>query len=155
MWQAQEEYIIPPIQTVTHPWIRFFARSVDMNIYTLLLTAFAQLLLRFNSENITFGALLDSFIAYGIMLLLEPLLLSTWGTTPGKWLFGLVVRDIEGNKLSYKKASARTWGVFGAGCGYNIPIFNLYRHYKSYKICTEAEPLSWEEGCSYTKSRVL
>jgi hypothetical protein len=61
-----------------------------------------------------------------------------------------MVRNSEGNRLSYGEATARTWGVFGAGCGYNIPIYNLYRYYKSYKICSEVEPLPWEEGCSYT-----
>jgi hypothetical protein len=149
MWEVEEKYIIPPIETVTHPWIRFFARTLDLNLYTLLWSAFAQLILRFNSENINFGALLDSFIAFGIMLLLEPFLLSIWGTTPGKWIFGLVVRDKEGNMLSHKKAAARTWGVFGAGCGYNIPIYNLYCFYKSYKICSDMEPQSWEEDCTY------
>lgn len=150
MCQAEENYIIPPIQTVAHPWIRFFARMLDINLYILIWIAFAQRILRLNSANITFGALFDSYIAYGIMLLIEPLFLWTWGTTPGKWLFGLVVRDTGGSKLDYKRALARTWGVFGAGIGYNIPIYSLYRYYKSYKTCSEAESLSWEESCSYT-----
>lgn len=150
MWQTEEDTIEQPIQTVTHPWIRFLARMLDLNAYTLLWTAFAQLILRFNSGNLKLGNLLDSFIAFGIMLLLEPLLLSTWGTTPGKWVFGLVVRDSEGNKLDYRKAAARTWGVIGSGCGYNIPFYNLYCFYKSYRKCSDFKPLPWEEDGSYS-----
>jgi uncharacterized RDD family membrane protein YckC len=149
MWQTEEEYRTLPVETVPHPWIRFFARTLDLSIYGLLWAAFSQLILRFNSDNITFGTLIDSFIAYSIMLLLEPLLLSVWGSTPGKWIFGLVVRDRDGNKLSYRNAAARTWGVIGSGCGYGIPIYNLYRHYKSYKLCKEQQSLPWEEGYTY------
>jgi hypothetical protein len=89
------------------------------------------------------------------MLLIEPLLMSTWGTTFGKKIFGLVVRDKEGKKLKIKAAATRTWGVFGVGNGYNIPIYNFIRQYKSYKKCTASEPLPWEEDCSYLIKDVL
>ena len=39
------------------------------------------------------GDLLESYLLWGLQFLAEPLLLSTWGTTPGKWIFGLQVRS--------------------------------------------------------------
>ena len=77
------------------------------------------------------------------MLVVEPLLLSTWGYTPGKWIFGLQVKDTYGGKIYWTTAMARTWQVFAKGEGYGIPFYNLYRNYKSYRalslihICRE------------------
>ena len=150
MWETETEYKALQKETVAHPWLRFFARMLDLNLTLVLWKAFSALLLHYNSSNVFLGSLYDSYIAFFLLLMMEPLLLSTWGTTPGKKLFGLVIRDTSGNKLTYKKALARTWGVFGAGYGYNIPIYSLVRLYQSYKQCSIAEPLSWEEDTSYS-----
>ena len=79
----------------------------------------------------------------------EPVLLHYWGTTPGKWIFGLSVRDEDGNKLSIRTAYARLWGVFVYGNCYALPLFDWYFNYKCYRACKEEE-LSWdlENGCS-------
>lgn len=39
----------------------------------------------------------------------EAILLSSWGTTPGKLLFGVVVRDESGNKLSFLQSLQRAF----------------------------------------------
>ena len=83
------------------------------------------------------------------MLLIEPLLLSTCGTTLGKLVFGLIIRDMNGLKLTYKLASQRTFGVFSGGLGYGIPIYNIVRGIKCYKTCAAQEPMSWEEDFTY------
>ena len=86
-----------------------------------------------------------------LVLAIEPLLLSTWGTTPGKWLLGLELRDHTGGKLSYMDGLQRTWGVLGAGYGFEIPVYSLYRLYKSYRTCADNErmPYDQEQGIQY------
>ena len=132
--------------TVSHPWRRFFARTLDYALCGLP----CLFVLRWHPESSTLVNLLNGYIAYGTQLVLEPLLLSTWGYTPGKWIFGLQVRDWNGNLLSFGQALDRTLGVFRRGEGYGIPFYNLYRNYKCYRRCADWEPMEWEEGLTYT-----
>jgi hypothetical protein len=93
------------------------------------------------------------------MLLFEPLLLSKLGTTPGKWILGLVLRTKENEKITYSNGLLRTFYIIKDGFGFGIPFYNMYRNYVSYRKCSDGEALSWDEGFSYkiadTKSRRL
>lgn len=134
---------------VVYPWRRFFARWLDLALYSCLWTALGLLVMRFDPPDNLFITLLAIYRDYLTMLVVEPILLSTWGYTPGKWIFGLRVRGEDGRKISWADARTRTWLVFTNGCGYGLPFYNLYRYYKSYKACTDCETLPWEEGCGY------
>ena len=136
--------------TVSHPWRRFFARSLDLSLCSLLWMAVCLFLFRWHPDNTWPIRLLNSYVAYGILLVLEPILLCTWGYTPGKWIFGLAVRNPLGQKLTWGKAVDRTWGVFARGEGYGIPFYRLWRKYKCYCQCKDGEPEEWEEDTSYT-----
>lgn len=107
-------------------------------------------LFRWFPENNWGVRLLNAYAAYGILLAAEPLLLCTWGYTPGKWIFGLAVRNRDGGKLTWGRALSRTWGVFARGEGYGIPIYVLWRNYKCWRRCRDGEPEDWEEDTSYT-----
>ena len=136
--------------TVSHPWRRFFARSLDLSLCSLLWMAVCLFLFRWHPDNTWPIRLLNSYVAYGILLVTEPILLCTWGYTPGKWIFGLAVRNPLGQKLTWGKAVDRTWGVFARGEGYGIPFYRLWRKYKCYCQCKDGEPEAWEEDTSYT-----
>lgn len=45
---------------------------------------------------------------------------------------------------------ARTWKVLWRGMGLGIPIWSLYRLWKSYRSCMEEETLEWEYGSEIT-----
>lgn len=135
---------------VFHPWRRFFARVIDFYIYNTLWLAVLVFVLQINVSNRnSFGDFIDTFVALLMMLFLEPLWLRHFGTTPGKAIFGLRIENAYGRHLSYGDGLERTWGVIGCGLGYNIPIYNIYRLWKSYETCTENEILSWDELLSY------
>lgn len=140
--------VIEDLPTVPNPWRRHFARSLDMSIYGLIWMAFSNMVLRWHPDSNLIN-LLTTYICCGMMLLIEPLLLSTCGTTLGKLVFGLIIRDMDGLKLTYKQASQRTFGVFSGGLGYGIPIYNIVRGIKCYKSCAAQEPMSWEEDFTY------
>ncbi len=136
---------------VFHPWRRYLARLFDITIYNILWSAF--LAFAFNvplTGRSNLGNILDVFIAITIMLFLEPLLLHLFGTTPGKAIFGLKIETADGSLLSYSEGLERTWRVIGIGMGYNIPIYNLVRLWKSYSICNDNETQPWDESISYT-----
>lgn len=84
------------------------------------------------------------------MLFLEPLLLHLFGTTPGKAIFGFRIANPDGSHLSYIDGLERTWGVFSWGMGFNIPIYNIIRYWKSFNLCIENETQPWDESVSYT-----
>lgn len=135
--------------TISHPWRRYFARAIDFLIYSLIWDFFANLILRWNSGNNLILGILESYITIALMLLFEPLLLSTWGSTPGKWIFGLIIRRIDGKRLNYHQALKRTWGVFCIGMGYNLPIYNLVQEYRCFKKCNDTTPMTWEANLTY------
>jgi hypothetical protein len=137
---------------LAQPWRRYFARSLDISIYGLIWAALSYLVFRFKPQNASnlFFTLLNAYIAYGLMFLFEPLMLRYWGTTPGKWILGLVIRNKHGHKLSYSEAFDRTRGLFGKGMGYGVPFYSAVRIYKSYSACMDGETLEWEEDLTYT-----
>lgn len=138
-----------PMNIIKHPWRRFFARTFDLSLYGLIITSMQLLVFRMDTTGKPFASIIESFLACLIMVALEPALLSTIGTTPGKWIFGLVLRNRDGSKLTYFEGFSRTLGVFGAGLGYGIPLYNIYTEIKSYQICDAGEELPWDEGFSY------
>ena len=148
----REKDRIPPAGC---PWRRFFARNVDAGLYGLLWSMLSQWVFRINPEN--FIQVMSSlawtvacgYVGWLLTFVFEPVLLHYWGTTPGKWIFGLSVRDEDGNKLSIRTAYARLWGVFGYGNCYALPFFDWYYNYKCYRACKEEElPWDLENGCS-------
>lgn len=143
----------PPNATpqVFHPWRRYLARMLDFNLYSLIWFTFLGLVLHVNLMNLSpLATILNNFVALLIMLLVEPLLLQCLGTTPGKALFGLRVTWADGSRLIHREAQARTLRVIGAGMGYGIPFYNLYRNWKSYQLCSTQMVQPWDEGISYT-----
>ena len=110
----------PPKHYATgHPWRRLVARELDMSIYML---PWWIAMTRLGSTNWAFwlcGVLAMLFLPP----LLEGLLLSTWGTTPGKWLMGLHLRKHyvgEVSKPTFRDAFSRALYVYAAGYGFGF-----------------------------------
>ena len=131
---------------VTSPWVRYFARSIDAAIYMILWNTFLSLVLHINIMETGFAGLVADIIAYNCLFLLaEPFMLSRFGTTPGKFLFGLRVTAETGARLTHGEALHRTWTVLKKGCGFNLPVYWIIRMYKSYRACKDGETLDWEQ----------
>ena len=145
----REKDRIPPAGC---PWRRFFARNVDAGLYGLLWSMLSQWVFRINPDHFMSNlawTLACGYVSWLLTFVFEPVLLHYWGTTPGKWIFGLSVRDEGGEKLSIRTAYARLWGVFGYGNCYALPFFEWYCNYKCYRACKEEElPWDLENGCS-------
>ena len=134
------------IPKVTSPWVRYFARSIDAAIYMILWNMFLSLVLHINIMETGFAGLVADIIAYNCLFLLaEPFILSRFGTTPGKFLFGLRVTAETGARLTHGEALHRTWTVLKKGCGFNLPVYWIIRTYKSYIACKDGEILDWEQ----------
>ena len=110
----------PPVEGAEwafNPWQRFWARWLDVSLAAGAAAIFLALVFHtgaaVGSSRVIGGV--SRMIGWVLVLAIEPLLLSTWGTTPGKWLMGLELRDHAGKKLSYREGFWRTWGVLWKG----------------------------------------
>lgn len=137
-----------------HPWMRFFARGIDYGICKLLFYAVFLLVFRWYGylDLGWFANAMINIVIYCASILVEPLWLHYVGWTPGKWIFGLKLRDKNGEKLSLGKAWSRSWRVAWEGDGLYIPFYVLWRNWKSYKCCSNGEDCGWDvyESCMYT-----
>lgn len=140
-----------------HPWMRYFARGLDMALYNTILNAAYLLLTRDQSlvriSTTLTGGLICGAVLLALTLALEPLWIHYWGWTPGKWLFGLKLRDGDGTKLSIAQARERCWELAWQGYGWNIPIWRLWRMWQGRVSGLEGGDCPWdgEEGYRYTK----
>lgn len=126
------------------PWRRYIARCfdflLDMMLWWLGLLAVGAI------EWKTQASGWRTALSAGTMLLLEPLLLHLFGTTPGKWLMGLRVTDKNGQNLTLAAAWRRTWRNLWYGSGFFIPIYSIVRLYFCWEAEQAEQPLEWEDG---------
>lgn len=130
---------------VQSPWRRYFARYFDLFLCT---TLWSLVLLAFGGNIHDQGLgidLLTLVVSLALLFLLEPLLLSRFGTTPGKAILGLSVTALDGGRLTYHGAYQRTLLVLIRGMGLQIPIYTWVRNYKSYDACVDGQALEWEQ----------
>ena len=130
-----------------HPWRRYFARGIDLALVGLMVSFVQFVLLHHNLVNISKGEnVLCGLAGWGLLVLIEPLLLSRFGKTAGKWCMGITVTRPDGGRLSYGEALERTAAVWLYGAGLGISIVELVCNYLSYRRYTRGEELAWESG---------
>lgn len=140
------EFSVPP-----RPWVRYFARLFDFYIPALLFLLLI-LFLWATISPITYAEIfqdINSWVLGGISVVLwffiEALLLSTWGTTPGKWIFNTKVVSTDGSKLKYSVALSRSFSMFFYGMGLSIPIVGLVTSIISYTKLMDTRTTKWDE----------
>ncbi len=135
----------------THPWRRYFARLIDLiAIGGLIFVLSINFLVYLLPENIIlintiFGNIIvELIIQYILWVPIEALFISFFGTTPGKWLYGISVIKIDGTKLSFSESLERAIFVWVKGDAFGIPIILLITNYFGYKRLTKSETTLWD-----------
>mgnify|MGYP001043448119 CR=1 FL=1 len=126
------------------PWVRMWARSIDSMIWGTLLY-----IIWYSISPKTYN-LFNSFWKYISIFplfwtLIEALLLSTWGTTPGKWILNVFVRELTGEKLTFNRALYRSLFVWSCGDGCGIQYLGLIANIVSYFRLTN-KGVTWWDG---------
>jgi len=76
----------------------------------------------------------------------EPILLSTWGYTPGKALCRIKIKNSEGiEKLSYRVALIRSFRIWWYGLGTAIPLISFFTLIHAYDKLKKRGITSWDE----------
>lgn len=109
-----------------HPWHRYWARNLDYMLCAAVLGFTTAMLYP------------EWLIKHGpggewLLILLVPLLwtfneawmLSTCGTTPGKWLVGITITDHQYKRLTFGCSLKRSFSVWLLGFGLGIPLVSF------------------------------
>lgn len=124
-----------------HPWRRYFARHLDLSILLTVIMFVQIVFLRTRLETILIGG----FLLMLLWIPLEALCYTLFGTTPGKFAFGIQVERADGRKHSFISGIKRAFCAYRYGMGWGIPIWELWRKYKSYKNYKEGWDNEWNE----------
>jgi uncharacterized RDD family membrane protein YckC len=114
----------PPLPVTTFYGRRFWARWLDLTLYSGIWWI-GMWAARQDIE----AALLNPwvmFFQYLPWFAIEPLLLHYFGTTPGKWLLGLAVVNLDGSRLDLPSAVRRSLRVMFTGVGFGWPILAVF-----------------------------
>lgn len=123
-------------------WKRFIARLIDS---LLLSIGLALMLAIFDPTLLSDLDVMFGFVVLAIWVMLEPVFLSTLGTTFGKWLFNISIRDVNNNKLSFLKAFKRSFLIWFKGLAMGLPIISLVAQFAEYKNLTKKGETSWDQ----------
>ena len=121
------------------PWVRMWARSVDIIIWLFLAGLPFFLLFPQADENIF------AIIILFLYVFVEAAMLSAWGTTPGKALLKIQLCKCDGSKLSYADALNRAIKVWFRGMAMNIPIATVVTQIVAYCGLEKKGVTSWDE----------
>lgn len=132
-----------------HPFRRFFARWIDYTLVGNLIQFLLVVLLKVRPYS-NLQANIVTFLTPFLMVPLGALMLHCWGTTPGKWCFGLQIESEDGGNLNFSSALQREWDVLRYGYGFGIPLWIYWCLYKSYRTYQERDPdWDWESEYNY------
>lgn len=137
----------PPIQEYfpsgpqIRPWVRYWARYFDVILFALL----AGMVLGFIYEPaLEMNDTLLGILLVFVYVFVEPCILSSWGTTPGKALLKVRLRKSNGKKPNYREALSRSFNVWIRALGLGIPIIAIFTQIYAYKRLTKAGITSWD-----------
>ncbi|SCA63460.1 Uncharacterized protein SCG7109_AP_00040 [Chlamydiales bacterium SCGC AG-110-M15] len=107
-----------PQSSQPKPWLRYLARQFDLNIgFLLSAIAFPTLFIS--------GGVYGAFFLLLIWSVIESVLMTTWGTTPGKALLGIQVLKKDHTKLSFANSFGRSFRVVMRGMCFGFPFLSL------------------------------
>lgn len=123
------------------PWVRFWARNLDYGFASIALGLLAAILAPSLLEvNASAFALVTIFA----WVFVESWLLSTWGTTPGKWLLRVSVHTPDDRRPSYSTALNRSFLVWWRGMAAGIPLVQLFTAIHAYEVLTKTGRTTWD-----------
>lgn len=127
-----------------HPWHRWLARILDVGCFGGLL----GMVMGTVAPDALLGA---NDIALNLMLLalwvpVETLLISAYGTTPGKALLRIRVTNADGYSLSPGTALERSFQVWMRGMGFGIPLVSLVTMVMAYNRLEKQGSTTWDHA---------
>lgn len=126
----------------TYAWRRFWARGFDFFLLFNIVLIFQIILsINFNKDIASIISIPIGFIG----AILESILITLFGATPGKALLGLYVRNNDNSKLKLLKSIKRSFKVYGYGNALAIPILAPIAQFMTYKRLKSKGVAIWDD----------
>lgn len=145
-----------------HPWRRYFAKQVDLFIFSFGTMFLLMLLLEITNPEAArrFGEGLDNPAAGAVISVFfwgicEWLCLSIFGGTPGRALYGIRLRQIDGSRLDSAKALSRAFLVGIKGMGLGIPIVAMVTCIVGYNVLKKDGRSTWDADMGTRVSHII
>lgn len=132
------------------PWVRLFARSIDLCIWGFLIKELLKLISISTYEDllsIANGYVINAVI-YVLWIFVEGFTISKFGYTFGKWLLNIHVRNCDGTRLNTKTSLKRVLGVWIYGEGLGIPVLSFVTYIMSYFYLKNNKITKWDKKLS-------
>ena len=140
--QSFDRIVSPPLPACKRrPWTRYFARQVDTLLLLPIILFFMMTGALYGQNAIGALASLAGIIS---PITLEAWCLSQFGTTPGKWFFGIRVLR-RGGRLSFAHAMRRSFGVWARGMAMGIPFLSSIAQWKAHRQLLHKGNTPWDE----------
>ena len=76
---------------------------------------------------------------------IEALLITHFGSTPGKWLYGIKIRKADGRHLTFGESLKRAFNVWTTGEAMSIPPFPLFTRLIAYWQLKKSGETWWDK----------
>jgi uncharacterized RDD family membrane protein YckC len=133
-------------RATVHPWIRYWARYIDIVAFSLVFGIFLAIFMPSVLES---SDIFLTILILFVWIFAESALLSSWGTTPGKWLLRVNLAGHSG-KPEFSAALNRSFAVWLKGLGLGIPIVSFFTLVSSYNHLTKEGIMSWDKDGHFT-----
>lgn len=137
-------------ETSIKPWRRFFARILDIVIFIAVFTViiFSASQIQQYIAGLSMVAInMVFFIFAGV---LSAIVIGLTGSSIGKCLFGIKIRNKYHRKLSIKEAFEREARIFVSGEAFGIPLIGTITMLFAYFKLRETGVTSWDSKGGYT-----
>lgn len=124
------------------PWVRFFAKVFDMSLAAAPVIALAPAMFPLGGLEALLLQILMGGLAW---LVIEPLVLAVFQTTPGRALLSTKLIYEKGQKIPLGAAYDRTLRVYIKGMGLGLPIIYLFTYFVAYRHLMTHGTTSWDQ----------
>jgi hypothetical protein len=138
--------------TKPRPWIRYWARMIDITVFGMLLGVG---LVVFMPAVIALPEIFFSMLILLSWVLVESVILTLGGTTPGKWLLRIELTASAGQP-DFLAWLVRSFTVWWQGLGVGFPLVSLFTLAYSHKCLLRDGVTSWDRdgGFVVTHGRI-
>lgn len=133
------------------PWRRYFARIFDITLLGYLswviigYVSYSLFPLRADAFFTNLNYLADIILTFFTGCVMSGVFIGSFGTTPGKLIFGVRIKNSVGSMPSIVEALSREMNVFIHGLGLGIPIVSFFTMIRCYFKLKNNEHISWDK----------
>lgn len=141
---------------LARPWPRLWARSFDVLVYALpvgmIIGMLFPQLFYYEIFQGPFGDLAAGIVVLPVIMVIDAVIISLTGTSPGKAIAGLRVVTMEARKPSMETSLMRNIRCYFQGLAAGIPLANFITYVLSYQRVREQDTAWWDDA---TDTRVM